>query len=67
MVLLIIQNKNYLFVDGRYTLQTRNQCGKNFRIITFPNKMPYSIFKNKKLLIGCDPKIFTKKNFKNFF
>ncbi len=64
---LILQNKNYLFVDGRYTLQARNQCGKNFRIITFPNKMPYSIFKNKKLLIGCDPKIFTRKTLETFF
>ena len=44
---LILKNKNYLFVDGRYTLQAHNQAGKFFTIITFPNKMPYDILKNK--------------------
>ena len=64
---LILKNKNYLFVDGRYTLQAKNQCGKSFDVVTFPNKMPYDIFKNKKLLIGFDPKLFTKKTTNLFF
>jgi Xaa-Pro aminopeptidase len=64
---LILKNKNYLFVDGRYTLQADNQSGKFFKIITFPNKMPSNISKNKKLLIGFDPKLFTKKTLNNFF
>ena len=64
---LILKNKNYLFVDGRYTLQANNQCGKNFKIITIPNKMPKDISKNKKLLIGFDPKLFTKKTLDIFF
>ena len=25
---LILKNKNFLFVDGRYTLQAKIQCGK---------------------------------------
>ena len=44
---LILRNNNYLFVDGRYTLQAKNQSGNNFNIITFPNKMPRDIFKKK--------------------
>ena len=30
---LILKNKNYLFVDGRYTLQAYNQSGKFFKIV----------------------------------
>ena len=59
---LILKNKNYLFVDGRYTLQASNQSGKLFNIITIPNKMPADIFKEKKILIGFDPNLFTKKS-----
>ena len=44
---IILRNENYLFVDGRYTLQANNQCGKRFKIITFPNKMPIDILKKK--------------------
>ena len=59
---LILKNKNYLFVDGRYTLQAISQSGKFFKILTFPSKMPKDILKNKRLSIGFDPKLFTKKN-----
>ena len=45
---LILNNKNFLFVDGRYTLQANNQSGKYFKIITIPNKMPRDILKEKK-------------------
>ena len=64
---LILKNKNYLFVDGRYTLQAINQSGSSFKIITFPNKMPSDILKNKKLTIGFDPKLFTKQFLNVFF
>ncbi len=64
---LILKNKNFLFVDGRYTLQANNQSGKNFRIITFPKIMPKDLLKRKKLLIGFDPKLITKKTLKIFF
>ena len=64
---LILKNKNYLFVDGRYTLQANKQSGKIFKVITFPNKMPKDILKDKKLCIGFDPKLFTKKTLNIFF
>ncbi len=63
---LILKDKNYLFVDGRYTLQAINQSGKFFKIITIPNKMPKDIFK-KKISIGFDPKLFTKKMLLSLF
>ncbi len=64
---LILSDNRYLFVDGRYTLQALKQSGKNFKVVTFPNKMPYEILKDKRLLIGFDPKIFTKKTLATFF
>ena len=64
---LILKSKNYLFVDGRYTLQANSQSGKFYEIITFPDKMPSDILKNKKISIGFDPKLFTKKTLNIFF
>ena len=43
---LILKNDNYLFVDGRYTLQAKFQSGKMFKVITIPNKLPEDILKN---------------------
>ena len=63
---LILNKNNYLFVDGRYTLQANKEC-KKFKIITFPNKMPYDVLKYKKLSIGFDPKLFTYKTLNSFF
>ncbi len=69
---LILKNENYLFVDGRYTIQARIESGKNFKIITIPNKFPKDVLKGKeKLKIGFDPKLHNEKqlnylfNFKN--
>ena len=64
---LILKNKSYLFVDGRYTLQANDQSKKNFKVITIPDKMPSDILKKKKLLIGFDPNLFTKKSLSIFF
>ena len=33
---IILKNKNYLFVDGRYTIQAQIQSGKSFKVITIP-------------------------------
>ena len=63
---LILKNKNYLFVDGRYTLQAIQESGKYFSVVTFPNKMPKDILKNN-LLIGFDPKLFTNNILTAFF
>ena len=57
---LIFKNQNYLFVDGRYTLQANNQSGKSFKIITIPDKMPSDILQGKEISIGFDPNLFTK-------
>ena len=64
---LILKKKNYLFVDGRYTLQAKIQSGKFFEIVTIPSKYPYDTLKTKKLKIGFDPKLFTKKTLEFFF
>ena len=64
---IILRKKNFLFVDGRYTLQAKKESGKNFKIITFPNLLPKDIFKNKKITLGFDPKIINKKFIINFF
>ena len=64
---LILKDKNYLFVDGRYTLQAKIQSGKEFNIITIPKNLPTDILKNKKILIGFDPKLHTEIMLNRFF
>ena len=64
---LILKKKNYLFVDGRYTLQAKIQSGREYNIFTLPNKFPEDILKNKKLTIGFDPKLHTELTLSRFF
>ncbi len=64
---LILKTNNYLFVDGRYTLQANNQSGKLFKIITIPKKMPSDVIKGKKISIGFDPCLFTNKSLSILF
>ena len=64
---LILKKENYLFVDGRYTLQAKNQSGKFFKIITIPKFFSKIIFKKNKLKIGFDPKLHTEKMLSLFF
>ena len=64
---LVLKDKNYLFVDGRYTVQANSQSGGIFKIITIPDKMPSDILNGKKLSIGFDPKLFTEKSLLIFF
>ena len=66
-IALILKSKNYLFVDGRYNLQAQHQSGNSFKIVTIPNKMPNDILKEKKMIIGFDPSLFTKKSLSIFF
>ena len=49
---LILRDENYLFIDGRYTLQAKKSSGKFFKIVTIPNEMPTDIFQNQNLVIG---------------
>ena len=57
---LILKNKNYLFVDGRYTLQANDQSKENFKVITIPVKMPSDILKKKKLFLKWLKKMLNK-------
>ena len=56
---IILKKKNYLFVDGRYTIQAKQQSGNQFKIIEIHKFLPKNIIKNLKL--GFDPSLFTKK------
>ena len=64
---LVLKDKNYLFVDGRYTLQANNQSGNSFKIVTIPDKMPSDILKGKNyqlvLILNC----LLKKHYLFFF
>ncbi len=62
---IILKKKNYLFVDGRYTIQAQNESGKNFKIIEIHKRLPHTIVKNYKL--GFDPNLFTSKKLKYYF
>ena len=64
---LILKKKNYLFVDGRYTLHANIQSSKNFKIITIPNKLPTDVLKSKKFTIAFDPKFHTELMLSRFF
>ncbi|MDC6468696.1 M24 family metallopeptidase [Candidatus Pelagibacter sp.] len=64
-IAIILKKKNYLFIDGRYTIQAEKESSKNFTIIEIHKKLPHNIIKN--LNLGYDPKIFTSKNLKRNF
>ena len=57
---VILKKKSYLFVDGRYTIQAKQQSGKQFKIIEIHKFLPKKIIKRLKL--GFDPSLFTQKN-----
>ena len=62
---IILKNKNYLFTDGRYTIQSQIESGKDFKIISYEQIVNCSLFKN--LTLGIDPKLFTYDQIKKFF
>ncbi len=68
-IALILKNKNYLFVDGRYTLQAKIESGKEFEIYEIPkfNLKKILTISKKKLRIGFDPKLFTNQSLKRQF
>ena len=61
----ILKDKNYLFTDGRYTIQSEMESGKYFKIISYEKIINCNLFKNLKL--GLDPKLFTYQQIKKFF
>jgi Xaa-Pro aminopeptidase len=62
---VILKNKNYLFTDGRYTIQSQIESGKNFKIISSEKLINCDLF--KKLTLGIDPKLFTHNQINQFF
>ena len=62
---VVLKKQNYLFVDGRYTIQAHQQSSKNFKIIEIHKKLPHTIIKNFNL--GYDPKLFTSKLLSKYF
>ena len=56
---IILKKTNYLFVDGRYTIQAKQQSSNQFKIIEIHKLLPKNVIKNLK--IGFDPNLFTKK------
>jgi len=64
-IAIILKKNNYLFVDGRYTIQAQQECAKNFKIIEIHEKLPSSIIKNYNL--GYDPRLFTSKKLNDYF
>ena len=64
-IAVILKNKSYLFTDGRYTIQSQLESGKNFKIYGFEKLLNCNLFKN--LTLGIDPKLFTNTQIKNYF
>ena len=66
--ILILKNSNHLFVDGRYTIQAKQQSEKKFKIHEIPFIWPKDILKKHvPLNIGFDPKLFTSETLKIYF
>ena len=63
---VILRDKNYLFVDGRYTIQARSQSGKNFSIVEIHKKLPWKVLRHK-IRIGYNPYCFTSLSLKRYF
>ena len=64
-IAVILKKINYLFVDGRYTLQANQESSNYFKIIEIHKKFPNKIIKN--LNLGYDPSLFTKNTLKKYF
>ena len=62
---VVLKDKNFLFVDGRYTIQAKKQSSKDFKIIEIHKLFPHKIIKN--LNLGFDPKLFTEKQLRVYF
>ncbi|MDA9933407.1 aminopeptidase P family protein [Candidatus Pelagibacter sp.] len=62
---VVLKDKNYLFTDGRYTIQSEMESGKYFKIVSYEKIINCNLFKNLRL--GLDPKLFTQQQIKNYF
>ncbi len=64
-IAIILKKKNFLFVDGRYTLQAKMESGKIFKITKYENILNCKLFKN--LTLGIDSKLFTSEQIIRYF
>ncbi len=64
---LILRKVNYLFVDGRYTIQAKKQSGKKFKIFEIPFIFPKDLISIKNFKIGFDAKLFTQVTLERYF
>ena len=62
---VVLKNKNYLFVDGRYSIQAQIESGSNFVIKNLNEILNCKLFRN--ITLGIDPKVFTTNEIKKFF
>jgi len=62
---VVLKDKNYLFTDGRYTIQSKIESGNYFKIISYEKIINCNLFKNLKL--GLDPKLFTHEQIQKYF
>ncbi len=63
---LILKKNNFLFVDGRYTIQANIESGKNFKVMPHPLLVKENNLKLKNKRIGFDPKLFNENFIKKF-
>ena len=63
---LILKKSNFLFVDGRYTIQANVESGRNFKVLPLPLLTKNNDLKFKNKRIGFDPKLFNEKFIKKF-
>ncbi len=62
---IVLKKNNYLFVDGRYTIQAQLQSGKLFKIVEIHKFLPHKVLKN--LTLGFDPSLLTSRQLFNYF
>ena len=65
---IVTNSENYLFVDGRYLIQSKIESGKKFKIVEIPYTYPKNILDFDKFKrIGYDPKLFTTSTLRRYF
>ena len=52
---IILRKKNYLFVDGRYSIQAEKESAKEFEIINLNKIQNCKLFKNLVLILEASP------------
>src|SRR5210317_277907 len=62
---IILKDKNYLFTDGRYTIQSEMESGKYFKIVSYEKIINCNLFKNLKL--GLDHKLIIQNKINNYY